>query len=70
MNRNSIFQDYCPYLNEIHSISVKYTEVSISSNVQSQYRKLNYSCNKDSNCTFKDKFEHCSVYKSAPENPR
>ncbi|WP_236894910.1 MULTISPECIES: hypothetical protein [Clostridium] len=60
----SIHTDECPYLNEEHSISINYAEL-----FNNQYKKMTYSCNQGSECTFKDKYGQCPVYKNAPNTP-
>lgn len=66
---SSIHTDECPYLNEQHSISVNYAEIPIAGQLSNGYKKMDYSCSEDTDCTFKDQYGRCPVYNTAPKNP-
>lgn len=63
------YQAQCPYLNDIHSISINYSEIQMCCYSKSPYKKSNYSCDKSDDCTFKDRYGRCPVYLKAPSDP-
>jgi hypothetical protein len=69
LTRTKNFESECPYLNRIHSISINYAEFPIAGQLSNSFKKIDYSCSENVNCTFKDQYDRCPVYKSAPESP-
>jgi len=70
MNRIYNFRSKCPKLETLHSITIEYAEVNVCGDSKTYYTKLSYSCNEGYDCTFKDKYGSCPIYKIAPNNPQ
>ena len=62
---------HCPYLNQLHSISIDYIEFEMCGTTGPCYKKGQYFCDKRDNCPFpsKDKWQRCPVYLDAPSRP-
>lgn len=63
------YTDFCPRLNENHTIAVKYTEIPILGSHNPGYKIISYECEYSEDCTYQDKFGRCTVFLSAPDEP-
>lgn len=60
--------DYCPFIDDEHEISVFYKEVPILGCIHHQYKKISFECEygEDNDCPY---FQNCRcpIYLSSPD---